>query len=219
MKHKFRQPFSGFSHLISAIVAIVCSIWLIRHSINYGTSSHILSFSVFCISLILLYLSSAVYHLSFAKPETIRVLRKIDHMMITIFIAGCYTPICLIALKESFGVPLLIAIWIIALLGAIKDLYWTNAPRWVRVGLYLVMGWLAVIALPQLITVLPSGAISLIVAEGIIYTLGAVIYATKWPNPVPEVFGFHEIWHLFVMAGSACHFLLIALYLLPLPSH
>src|SRR5690606_6718644 len=121
---------------------------------------------------------------------------------------------CLIALKDSIGPTLCLVVWIVAALGILKKLFWLDAPRWISVGLYLAMGWMALVALPTLTKILPPMAIALLWAEGIFYTAGALIYAFQWPDPIPKVFGFHEIWHFFVLAGSASHFLLIGLYLI-----
>ncbi|HYG56491.1 MAG TPA: hemolysin III family protein, partial [Symbiobacteriaceae bacterium] len=132
-------------------------------------------------------------------------LRKLDHIMIFFLIAGTYTPYCLTVLRGPWGWSLFGVIWSVALAGLVLKLVWMTAPRWLYTSVYVAMGWLVVIAIVPLVRALPGG-FTWLLAGGLFYTVGAVLYATKWPNPLPRVFGFHEIWHLFVLAGSAAHF-------------
>jgi hemolysin III len=137
-------------------------------------------------------------------------------MTIFILIAGTYTPICVLALEGGWRAVLLGLVWTLALCGILLKLLWMDAPRWLSVGLYLAMGWLAVFAASAIFRAIPAGGIAWIIAGGLVYSAGALIYGLKRPNLVPGTFGFHELWHLFVLAGSACHFWVMFHYIAPL---
>ena len=137
-------------------------------------------------------------------------------MMIFVLIAGTYTPVCLLALEGVWREGLLALIWGLALCGVLLKLLWMGALRWLSVMLYLGMGWVAVVAAPAIFQAIPAGGVAWILAGGLVYSVGALIYALKRPNPIPGVFGFHELWHLFVIAGSACHFWVMLHYIAPL---
>ncbi len=212
MNDKVREPVSGFTHLGAAIASVVGTVFLIIYAIGIGTPYHIVGYSIFGASLILLYTASSLYHLLPVSPEAIKVLRKIDHTMIYVLIAGTYTPICLVPLKGAFGLGFLIGIWTLALLGIILKLVWFNAPRWLYTSFYLILGWLAVIVVYPLYKTIPAAGIWLLISGGLAYTLGAVIYATKWPFKDSKVFGFHEIFHIFIIIGSLFHFFFVLKY-------
>jgi len=214
MKMKVRDPFSGFSHLAGAILSVAGLCLLVRYASVNGTVRHIVSFSIFGASLILLYTASSIYHLLSVSEKSIRVLRKIDHMMIYILIAGTYTPVCLIPLRGGWGWSLLISIWSIAMAGIVLKVLWFNAPRWLYTLFYLLMGWLIVIAFVPLVRTMPIAAMLWLIAGGLLYTVGAVIYGTKWPKLKSKVFGFHEMFHIFVLYGSFCHFWMMFRYIL-----
>ncbi|HOH89328.1 MAG TPA: hemolysin III family protein [Bacillota bacterium] len=214
MKMKVRDPFSGFSHLAGAILSVAGLCLLVRYASVNGTVWHIVSFSIFGASLILLYTASSIYHLLSVSEKSIRVLRKIDHMMIYILIAGTYTPVCLIPLRGGWGWSLLISIWSIAMAGIVLKVLWFNAPRWLYTLFYLLMGWLIVIAFVPLVRTMPIAAMLWLIAGGLLYTVGAVIYGTKWPKLKSKVFGFHEMFHIFVLYGSFCHFWMMFRYIL-----
>ncbi len=214
MKIKVRDPFSGFSHLAGAILSVAGLYLLVRYALVNGTVWHIVSFSIFGASLILLYTASSIYHLLSVSEKSTRVLRKIDHMMIYILIAGTYTPVCLIPLRGGWGWSLLISIWGIAMIGIILKVLWFNAPRWLYTLFYLLMGWLIVIAFVPLVRTMPIAAMFWLIAGGLLYTVGAVIYGTKWPKLKSKVFGFHEMFHVFVLYGSFCHFWMMFRYIL-----
>jgi hemolysin III len=182
-------------------------IYLVSRSLNEGTPWHSLSFTIFGLSLIGLYASSAFYHLLPVSEEAQLVLRRVDHTMIFFLIAGSYTPYCLISLREGWGWPLFILVWSLTVLGVLQSVFWIHAPRWLTTGLYLFMGWIAVIAIYPLSRALSPEGLYWLFGGGMFYSVGAVVYALKWPDPFPPHFGFHEIWHLFVLAGSAGHFL------------
>lgn len=213
MEKFIKDPISALTHFIGALLSIVGLVFLIYYGVVKGTVWHIVSFSIFGASLILLYSASTIYHSIKASPKVTKILRKIDHMMIYVLIAGTYTPICLVALRGPWGWSLLIGIWTLAILGIFVKAFWLNAPRWVSTSFYLGMGWLVVIAIIPLGKSMPLGAILWLVAGGLLYTLGAVIYGLKWPKINLKYFGFHEIFHLFVMAGSFSHFWLMKGYI------
>jgi hemolysin III len=163
--------------------------------------------------MILLYTASSLYHALPVKEKTLELLRKLDHSMIYVLIAGTYTPICLLVLEGGWKWGLFTTIWSLAIIGIIKKFLWMNAPRWLSTLFYLGMGWLAVIIFPTLMEKLPLAFLVWIGIGGLAYTLGAVIYGIQKPNPIPNWFGHHEIWHLFVMAGTFSHFWAIYYYL------
>ena len=214
MKMRVKDPFSGFSHLAGAIMSVAGLCLLVYYASMNGTVWHIVSFSIFGASLILLYTASSIYHLLSVSEKSIRVLRKIDHMMIYILIAGTYTPVCLIPLRGGWGWSLLISIWGIAMAGIVLKVLWFNAPRWLYTLFYLLMGWLIVIAFVPLVRTMPIAAMLWLIAGGLLYTVGAVIYGTKWPKLKSKVFGFHEVFHVFVLYGSFCHFWMMFRYIL-----
>jgi hemolysin III len=150
------------------------------------------------------------------SPEGVAKLRLLDHVAIFVLIAGTYTPFCLLALDGGWRWGLLALIWGLALCGVLLKLLWMGAPRWLSVILYLGMGWVAVIAAPALLQAVPAGGMAWVLAGGLVYSAGALVYGFKRPNPIPGSFGFHELWHLFVIAGSACHFWAVLRYVAPL---
>lgn len=213
MLQKLREPVSGLTHLIGAVLSVIGMVILVVSAVNKGTAAYIVSVSIFGLSLILLYTASSLYHLLSISKKGIEILRKIDHMMIYILIAGTYTPVCLIGLKGKLGLGLLIGIWSLAAVGIVLKLVWFNAPRWIYTSFYVVMGWLAVIAIVPLIRAIPSTGFGLLAAGGIFYTIGAIIYGLRWPLRNNKYFGFHEIFHIFVMLGSLSHYILVLGYL------
>ena len=203
-----REPFNGFSHLFGAVLSVAGLGLLIRRALNYGSVLYLVAFIIFGISLILLYTASALYHLLLVSEQVTKVLRYIDHMMIYILIAGTYTPICLISLRGVQGKILLISIWVLAVAGVIVTGFWLNAPRCLSTLIYAVMGWLIIVTLPQLLTALTVPGFAWLLIGGVFYTIGAIIYGLKRPN-LPSGLGFHEIFHLFIIAGSICHYWVI----------
>lgn len=204
--HYIREPVNGLTHGAGALLAVMGLVVLLYNAIVAGSISKIIAFSIFGVSMVLLYLSSALYHSLRAREKTLRLFQKLDHCMIYIFIAGSYTPVCVLLLEGSWRWIIFSAIWTIALIGVIKKFMWTTAPRWLSTLFYLAMGWFGVLLFPTMLEKLPLSFLLWIAAGGLCYTVGAVIYAIKKPNPIPEWFGFHEIWHLFVMGGSFAHF-------------
>ena len=216
MKKRLREPVSGLTHLAGVLLALVgLGVLLVRAS-GAGRVDQLVAFGIFGCSLVALYGASSLYHLLPVSPAVVAKLRRLDHVMIFILIAGTYTPICMLALEGGWGAGLLGLVWTLALCGVVVKVFWMDAPRWLSVGLYLAMGWLAVIAIPAILQAIPPGGIAWIFGGGLVYSAGAIIYGFKWPNLAPGVFGFHELWHLFVLAGSACHFLAMLLYIAPI---
>lgn len=211
-----RDPISSLTHFIGALLSLVALYILTQQALTHGTVWHLVSFVIFGIGMLIMFGSSALYHTVHASDKTIQWLKRIDHMAIFIMIAASYTPFCLVPLHGATGWWLLAAVWGLALFGVILKLVWITAPRWLSTSIYVLMGWLVVFIAPAL-SVIPTEALHWMVYGGISYTVGALIYATKWPNPWPRWFGFHEIWHLFVMGGAFCHFWAIAYYLADVP--
>lgn len=206
---RYRDPFSGFSHLLGGIIGFIASGLLIIKASFYGDAWQIASFAVFGLCMILMFGSSAIYHLAQGSDEKILKLKRIDHMAIFAMIAGTYTPMCLVPLRESFGWTLLFVVWGLAIAGILLKIFWIGAPRWLSTIIYLAMGWACVFGISTMKETMPEVSFDWLVYGGVAYTLGAIIYATKWPDPWPKTFGFHEIWHLFVMAGAFSHFISI----------
>jgi hemolysin III len=198
------------------LLACVGLLVLLARATSAGRTDQIVAFGIFGLSLVALYSASALYHLLPLSPTGVARLRRVDHMMIFVLIAGTYTPFCLLALDGAWRVGLLGVIWSLALCGVLLKIFWMGTPRWLSVALYLGMGWVAVIAAPALFLAVPAGGMIWVLGGGLLYTAGALIYALKRPNPAPGTFGFHELWHLFVVAGSACHYWAVLRYLVPL---
>lgn len=211
--HKFhlKDPGSAITHFIGMLMAIFAGFPLMGKAFNQPDPVHAFSLSIFIISMILLYMASTLYHTFNLSDKINRRLKKFDHMMISVMIAGSYTPICLIVLKDSVGIPLFFLIWSMALGGIILKAFWVYCPRWVSSALYIAMGWTCVLAFTPIMHNLSSTAFHWLLAGGIIYTIGGIIYALKLPilNHLWKNFGNHEIFHLFVMGGSVCHFVLV----------
>lgn len=209
----FREPINTLTHGVGAILALVGLILLLYEAFLHESMSQIIAFSMFGFSMILLYTSSSLYHALHVKEKTLELFRKLDHCMIYVLIAGTYTPICLLVLEGSWKWGFFTTVWSLAIIGIIKKFLWMHAPRWLSTMFYLGMGWLAVIIFPILLEKLPMAFLVWISIGGLAYTLGAVIYGIQKPNPIPDWFGHHEIWHLFVMAGTFSHFWAIYKYL------
>ncbi|KGM94893.1 hemolysin [Clostridium novyi A str. 4552] len=213
--NKFREPVSGFTHLFGVIISIVGLIVLINYERNipYASCLAYAGVIIFGISLILLYTASSVYHLIKAPDKIIKFLRKLDHSMIYVLIAGTYTPVCLMILQGRLRWIMFILIWSCALMGVLFKMFWFNSPRWLSTLFYVLMGWIAVFIISPLSKIMDVRGIVLMFTGGVLYTLGAIIYATKWPKIKSKVFGFHEIFHLFVLAGSFCHYFMVLKYI------
>ncbi|MFO1464100.1 MAG: hemolysin III family protein [bacterium] len=209
---KLREPVNGLTHFFAAIAAKLGLVVLI--ALSWGRLSDLISTTVYGVSLILLFGASAAYHLVKARPEVIAKLRKFDHAAIFLLIAGTYTPVCM-ALTGFWKWGLLSVIWVLAAIGILVKMFVMKAPRWLTAGVYLVMGWLCLAAMGEMLRVLPTGAIAWLVAGGLLYSFGAIVYITKAFNFIPNVFGFHEVWHIFVILAAASHYVAIAVYVVP----
>lgn len=208
-----RDPMSGLTHCIGALLAVLGTVLLVVRASIPAMPWHIVTFSIFGGFMILLYLSSTLYHWLPLSETGTRVLRRIDHSMIFLYIAATYTPICLIPLRGGWGWSLFGCVWGIAVAGVFLKIFWLHAPRWLSTAIYLAMGWMVLVGIYPLVVNLETGALAWLVGGGLAYSVGAVIYACKRPDPWPNVFGFHEIFHLFVMLGSFCHFIVMYCYI------
>ncbi len=209
-----REPVNAITHFAGTLVSIAGLVLLIVFSSLKADAWHIVSFTIFGASLVMMYSSSTLYHaLKLSEKGTIWM-RRIDHIMIFIVIAGTYTPLCLVPLRGAWGWTIFGIVWAMAVIGMILKIFSMNIPRWISTGIYLVMGWMCIVAVYPLVMTLSMTCLMWLALGGLFYTAGAVIYAVKKPDPWPKVFGFHEIWHLFVLAGSFCHFWVVFRFLM-----
>lgn len=203
-----REPINSLSHLAGGLIALVGLAALMQR--QEGGFPDKLALIVYGASLVTMFLSSSAYHYFNGSPEKTLALRKLDHAAIYLLIAGTYTPFCVIAFRGFWQWGLLAAVWALAFAGIAIKLFTLHVPRWVTAGVYILMGWLSVFAVREMLAALPPHTIIWLLAGGIIYTAGAVVYITKKLNFAPGVFGFHEVWHFFVLAGAAAHFAAVA---------
>lgn len=211
---RIREPVNSMSHLIGAIMSVAGLILLLLNSVQSGSIVQILAALIFGISLIGLYSASTVYHWVISNEKIIRILRKIDHCMIYVLIAGTYTPVCLLTLKGKLGIGLLIAIWTLSLIGIFLKIIWMDAPRWLYTSFYLLLGWVSVFFIYPLYLALPGKGIFLLLLGGLMYSAGAVFYILKPEKLRFLKLGFHEIFHMFILAGSIAHYLFVYMYVL-----
>lgn len=206
------RPWSAITHGAGALLAVLGTLLLLRRSLLLQLDLwHIVSFAVYGASMICLYTASTLYHCLNIPVLGRLALRKYDHCSISLLIAGSYTPICLTILRTQgvWGWSIFSVIWVMAVAACCLSLFWINSPRWITSGVYLIMGWLAVFALYPLYRALPAAGMFWLLLGGLLYTVGGVLYAAKWPGRNNPRFGCHEIFHLFILAGSICHFLLM----------
>ncbi len=214
MQITIREPGSAITHFIAMMMAVFAAVpLLIKAGIQSG-QENLLAMSIFMGSMILLYGASATYHSVDLTGRSLRIFRKLDHMMIFVLIAGSYTPVCLIVLGGKLGYTLLALVWGIAAVGMLIKAFWITCPKWFSSIIYISMGWVCVLVFGPLLNTLSTPAFLWLLAGGIIYTVGGVIYALKLPifNSKHKSFGSHEVFHLFVMGGSICHFIFMYLY-------
>ena len=215
MNITIREPGSALTHFIAMLLALCAAVpLLVRAAVHSGVKS-LTAMTVFMISMVLLYAASTIYHSVNCSGRILRIFRKLDHMMIFVLIAGTYTPVCLLTLPKPSGLMLLAAVWGIALVGIFIKGFWITCPKWFSSVLYIAMGWSCLSVLGQLFSLLPLHAFLWLLAGGLIYTAGGIIYALRLPlfDARHPMFGLHEIFHLFVMAGSLCHFVFMFCYL------
>jgi hemolysin III len=213
MIQKLREPVNGLMHLVAAILSLLGTAGLLI--VGHGSLAKGIALLIYGLSLVLMFSSSAAYHLVDARPRVMLFLRKLDHTAIYALIAGTYTPICLHFFTGFWAWGVLAIIWVLALAGIVLKLFVIKTPRGLTAGIYLVMGWLSVIAFRQIWLFMPRGALVWLLLGGLFFTVGAVVYILKKPDPFPRVFGFHEIWHIFVILGCLSHFILVAAYVAP----
>jgi hemolysin III len=214
MLARIREPINAMSHLMGAILSLTGLIFLIVHTIETGDWRQITSALIFGVSLICLYSASTIYHSVKSREKVIRGLRKVDHCMIYILIAGTYTPVCLVTLKGWLGIGLLIAIWSLSIIGIILKLVWLDAPRWLYTSFYLILGWIAAGFIYPLSQALPGKGVFLLLLGGLFYSAGSIFYALKPKKLRVLKLGFHEIFHLFILAGSLAHYIFVYKYVL-----
>jgi len=203
----------GVSHEWAFFVSLLGGAALI---VAADTPEATFAVGIYAVSLSALFGTSALYHrIDWRRPEVRRWMRRLDHSMIFLLIAGTYTPFALLALHGTIADAILVIVWAGALAGTIVEMIWIEAPKWVTAIIYLALGWVAVVAFPELWEALGPGGTLLVATGGLLYTAGAVVYATQRPDPNPAVFGYHEVFHLFVIAAAAAHFGAIAFYALP----
>lgn len=215
MNQYVREPINGFTHLFGAILAFIGLVAMIIKAVSEGYSVlGLTAVTIFGVSMILLYSASATYHLVIARDKVIAWLRRIDHSMIFVLIAGTYTPFCLITLNNTLGWVLFFVINGLALAGVIFKLTWFNSPRWLSTSIYLLMGWLVIFFTGELAPGLGTGGMVYLVLGGVAYTIGALIYGFKPKFLQLKNWGFHEIFHIFIMLGSLFHFICVYWYVL-----
>lgn len=197
----------GVSHQIACFIALGAGAMLIASAESSRASA---CAAIYVISLIGLFGVSASYHRVRWRPMAQQLWKRLDHAMIFVFIAATYTPICLLAIGGVAGTRLLALVWLGAAVGALQALWWSRAPRSLSVTLYIALGWSLVAYLPEAYAALSGSALALLVVGGCFYTIGALVYALRRPDPAPRVFGYHELFHACVIAAVACHFIAIS---------
>lgn len=207
-----RPVLRGAFHLCAAIAAIGGAVLLLLLA---DSARAYVGGAIFGATLILLYTISAAYHRITWTPRLRAIIRRLDHAMIFTLIAGTYTPFCLLVLNTAWGISTLSVVWSLAGAGVVMKLAWPGAPKWLSVLMYAAVGWLALVTAPLLVAWFTAVPLALLLLGGVLYTLGGVVYAVGKPNPYPRMFGYHEVFHVLVIAGSVVHFSLVAIYVLP----
>ena len=215
MQITIREPGSAITHYIGMLLSLIAAAPLLVKAEISGIPSALTAMGIFILTMILLYAASTVYHTLDVKAGVLKIFRKLDHMMIFVLIAGTYTPICLLVLKGRVGMIMLALVWGIAVVGMVLKAFWVTCPKWFSSIIYIAMGWICLLVFPTLLRDLKTPAFLWLLAGGILYTVGGVVYALRLQafNCVHKYFGSHEIFHLFVMAGSFCHFVVMYWYL------
>jgi hemolysin III len=210
-----REPINGLTHLAGAILSFVGLLAMVIKASSITHSALAISaVIIFGISMILLYSASATYHMVLANDKVIAFLRRLDHSMIFILIAGTYTPYCLISLKGVTGWVLFSIIMVITVCGILFKLIWFNCPRWLSTAIYLAMGWMIMFVISPLFGSINAMGVYLLMLGGLFYTIGGVIYGTKPKFLKSKYMGFHEIFHIFILLGTLAHFLSVYLFVL-----
>lgn len=207
MFKKLREPVNSLTHWGGAILAVIGLIALLI--VGWSTPAKLISLVVYGVSLIFLFSASATYHMVQVKDKVLEIFRKIDHSAIYVLIAGTYTPFCVNALTGFWKWGMLTVIWSLAVIGIVVKIFYIRAPRWLNAGIYIVMGWLVLAVIGQIVANLSPWVLAWLIVGGVTYTLGAVVYMTKMFNFKPGVFGFHEVWHIFVLLAALFHFIAV----------
>ena len=210
MMQRFRQPVNGFTHLTGAVLSACALLWLVL--LTHNDPVKLLAVIVYGLSLIILYSASATYHLTHGSDRTLLWLERIDHAAIYILIAGCYTPICLTVITGEWRWILLVLVWVLALIGVVYKMLFLTQPGVFSLLYYMLMASIVFIAPPSVTSMIPSQAVIFLAASGVVFVIGALVFGFEKPNPHP-LLGHHELWHLFVMTGSALHFISVVLCL------
>lgn len=215
MQIKLRDPGSALTHFVALFLTMGGALPLLIKAAGEGTSIFV-AMLVFSLSMMILYAASFLYHAVTLSPDIVKIFRKIDHSAIFVLIAGSYTPVCLIVLEPKWGIPMLIAMWGLATAGIAVKFMWITCPKWFSSTIYILMGWACIFCMKPLMNAITPEAFFWLLTGGIIYTIGGVIYALKLPifNAKHKFFGSHEIFHLFVMGGSLCHFIFMYSYVI-----
>lgn len=213
---RIKEPGSAITHFIGMIAAAASMPFLLEKALAHNSSCYPISVLLFMGSMILLYAASTVYHAVIAAEKTTLFLKKLDHIMIYFLIAGSYTPVCLLVLPSRQGMFLCTLVWAFAIAGLFLSLVWINSPKWLNSTIYIIMGWLCLLNISTIYANMSAPCFAWLFAGGVIYTIGGIIYALKLPvlNSLLPNFGSHEIFHLFVMAGSFCHIIVVYGYLI-----
>ena len=207
MFKKLREPVNSLTHWGGAILAVIGLIALLI--VGWSTPAKLISLVVYGVSLTFLFSASATYHMVQVKDKALEIFRKIDHSAIYVLIAGTYTPFCVNALTGFWKWGMLTVIWSLAVIGIVVKIFYIRAPRWLNAGIYIVMGWLVLAVIGQIVANLSPWVLTWLIVGGVTYTLGAVVYMTKMFNFKPGVFGFHEVWHIFVLLAALFHFIAV----------
>ena len=211
MQITIREPGSAITHYIGMLLSLFAAAPLLLKAGISQIPSAVTAMSIFVLAMISLYAASTLYHSLNVKDSVLKLFRKLDHMMIFVLIAGTYTPVCMLVLSKKTGMVLLALIWGIAIAGILFKAFWINCPKWFSSIIYIAMGWVCLFVFPMLMNRLSAAAFGWLLAGGIMYTAGGIVYALKLKgfNRMHKFFGSHEIFHLFVMAGSFCHFIVM----------
>jgi hemolysin III len=211
-EERARPRFRGVTHKYAFYASLITGavLLLVAPTRKAGAAA-----AIYAASVSALFGTSALYHRITWKPAARRWMRRLDHSMIFFLIAGTYTPFAVLVLHGTLATAVLAVVWGGALLGIVLKLVWIDSPKWLVAGVYIALGWVGVVTIPQLASRAGAGAVSLLVVGGLLYTVGAVIYALRRPDPSPKVFGYHEIFHLLVIAAAATHYAAVVAYALP----
>jgi hemolysin III len=211
-----RAPVNGWLHLGGAALAAVGLVVLAVEAQAHGSWRHLVGAWTFGLSALFMFGASALYHLT-PRSRRAALYRRLDHAMIYVFIAGTYTPVCLIALRDSaLGASLLVVVWALAVAGVVQKTVWMRSPRGLSTSIYVGLGWIGALAAPALLRAAPPALFAWLLVGGVVYTVGAVFYWRRWPRGRPGLFGFHELWHVCVLAASAAHYWAVLSYVVPL---